>query len=58
MANIIENEEKTEAAKKLVSREETKVDDTFNRGCCGSADIDDECGCMADECGCVDPCCC
>ena len=56
MDNIKKHGAKKGTAKKSVSREKPKVDDTFECGCCGPVDTVDDCGCTVDDCGCVDTC--
>jgi hypothetical protein len=57
MANI-KKEAKKEITKKPTSREESKVDETFECGCCSPYDTVDECGCAVVDCGCEDACLC
>jgi hypothetical protein len=57
MANIEKHRVKG-TAKKSASREETKVEETFDCGCCGPVDMVDECGCTVNECGCMNACMC
>jgi hypothetical protein len=58
MANIKKYREKKGIAKKSASREKTKIDATFDCGCCIPVDTVDDYGCAVNDRGCVDTCMC
>ncbi len=58
MEKIKKDSVKKGTVKKSATRGKTKIDDTFDCGCCSPVDTVDDCGCTVDGCGGVDTCMC